>query len=205
MKLMGSSSASQVGTPPAISVPRGSHIEFSGFSTKCLRNPKMCDGSFVIGVKVKISDVTTDGLLFSTSGHNTSVVGTSLFLKDSNLMVIIRTVSRIWEVSAPASSLVADTLKYFQIEWNYMQDIVLRIEDVPYSAPYTVVAPMPLSSEDTKDMITFGGVDLFFNWFSFTMESYDNWLRGRIHNAGNLFCELSYDISCNVLFIIQTL
>ena len=184
-KLSAAASAVQVGGISSIHIPRASPIELHGLNTLCLRNPKMCSGSFSIVVKLAMSDISTDGIIFSTSGDNTSIVGTTVLLKDSNVMVNIRTVSRLWKVSGPASALVGNTLKFFKIEWSYSGNIILIIEGTRYSAPYTVVGPMPFASDDSKGVMTFGGVDLSFNWFSLKTESYDSWERKRIHSAGN--------------------
>ncbi len=185
--LPGATGAVQVADVAAIFIPRASPIELYGFNIICLRNPKMCGGSFTIGLMVLMTDLSLDGLIFSTTAYNTSIVGSSVFVKDSNLVVVIRTVSRIWKVSAPASALLGDTLKFVQIIWSYLDDITIKIAGVAYTAPYTVVPHMPLAGDDSRGVIRFGGVDLTSSRFSFYVESYEEWLEKRIHTAGNKF------------------
>lgn len=185
MLLSGAESSVTVDDKPAIFIPKTSLIQLCGFNIICLRNPQMCSGSFKFLFRVSMTDVSTDGIIFSTSGDNTSIVGTSVFLINSNLVVVIRTVTRIWSVSAPADSLVGDTLEYVLIIWSYPGDITLKVKGVAYTAPYTVVPlRIPLAGDDLKNVIKFGGVDLNLNWVSLEVESYDVWLRKRIRDAG---------------------
>lgn len=189
MKLTGAEREMQVGGSSGVFIPRSSPIELHGFNTICLRNPKMCGGSFAFGFNLYLPDVSTDGIIFSTTGHDTSIVGTSLLLEGSNVVASVRTVSRIWKVLAPASGLsnVNNDFMYVDLIWNYDYEIKLKIEGTPHTAPYTVVTHIPLAEDDLKNVMRFGGVDLSTNLIQLKIEPYDDWLRKKIHHAGNIF------------------
>ena len=162
----------------------------------------MCGGSFSLGLKLYLPDVSTDGIIFSTTGLNTSIVGTSLLLEGSNLLASVRTVSRIWKVSAPASDLSnGNDLGYVNLIWNYDEEINLKIRGNSFKAPYTVVNHIPLAEDDFKSVMKFGGVDLSTGYISLSIESYDDWLKKKIHPAGNIYFYLFYIYFYFFLFV----
>lgn len=185
MKLTGAESEVTVGTSLTAFIPRSNPVELYGVNTICLRNPKMCDGSFSLGIKLDLSDLSADGIIVSTTGHNTSIVGTSLFLKGSNLFASVRTVSRIWEVSAPASSLTnVDEVVCVDLFLNYDGEMRLHFNGLSHRARYTVAAHMPLADDQVKNVIKFGGVDLRTNWIDLEIFPYSNSLYRKYQHAG---------------------
>ncbi|XP_028392974.1 uncharacterized protein LOC114517441 isoform X2 [Dendronephthya gigantea] len=185
MRLSGAESFVKVGGKPGYLIPTTSHIELSGLNILCLWDPKKCSGSFVIGIQISVKDVSVDGVIFSTSGHNTSVVGTSLFLKDSNLVVAIRTATRIWTVTAPASGLDRDNFTYVMIYWQYNNDISLEIDRIPYTAPYKVVPGVPYNGDLFPGVIKLGGTEFIINWFTLDIIPYTTSFNKRIQYAAD--------------------
>ena len=159
----------------------------------------MCDGSFSLGIKLVLSDLSADGIIISTTGHNTSIVGTSLFLKGSNLFASVRTVSRIWEVSAPASGLSSvDELVYVDLFWNYNGEMSLNFKGLSHRARYTVAAHMPLADDQAKNVMKFGGVDLSTNWISVKILPYSYSLYRKYQHAGifKIKCGDTQSVQC---------
>ena len=142
----------------------------------------MCPGSFVFSFKLRMADVSTNGIIFSTTGQNTSVVGTSLRIKDSKLVASVRTISRIWEASVPAASLVDESL--VQMKWSYIGELTLNVTGTVETVPYTVVSPIPVANEDLKDIVEFGEVGLTTGSVNFSITEYEDMQAKRIALAG---------------------
>lgn len=192
MRLSGAEGFVKVGGKSGYLISRTSYIELTGLNILCFWNPKKCFGSFVIGIIISLKDVSAGGIIFSTSGDNTSVVGTSLFLKDSNLVVAIRTDSRVWTVTAPASNLVRDDFTYVRISWHYNNDISLKIDGIPYTAPYKVVPRLPYNGDRFTGVVKLGGIEFVLNWFDLSITPYTVSLNKRIQPAGNIQRDLSF-------------
>ena len=165
----------------AVVVPQSSAVKFHGFNIECLTNPRACHGSFVLKFALSFTDRTSDGIIFSTTGYNTSVIGTSLFLKGSELTASIRTDSRAWKVSAPID-MAANTFQNISVQWSYTGDIVLDIGSNTHVGQYSIVTHIPGESFD--GVLHVGGVDMFLYMTSFKVQSYTLEWSKRIHYAG---------------------
>ena len=171
-------------TKKGVHITTSNSVKFHGFNIPCLRNPKACPGSFQLKFVLSFTGETNDGIVFSTSGSNTSISGTSLFLKNSNLIASIRTESRIWEVSAP-TNMVVDAFEVVKINWGYNEDISLQLGSNTFTRNYLSVSQLPTSDEDSNGFLSVGGIDIWLNWMSFKVEDYDEEWRKKIHHGGN--------------------
>ncbi len=168
----------------AVRIPKSTTVKFHGFNLPCLANPQACHGSFSLKFVLSFTDETDDGIIFSTTADNTSIVGTSLFLKDSNLIASIRTESRIWKVSAPINMAVNE-FKVIKIKWSYNESITLQIGSDSYSGIYLIVSRLPKSGEDLNEVLSVGGVDMLLHLTTFKAQDYDEEWSKKIHYGGN--------------------
>ena len=165
----------------AIHVPKSSAVKLHGFNVQCLTNPRACHGSFALKFVLSFTNKTDDGIIFSTTGYNTSVVGTSLFLEGSELVASVRTNSRAWNISSPIVKSV-NTFQNITVKWSYTGDIVLDIDSNTRAEKYSIVTHSP--GEHFDGVFNVGGIDMFLRMTSFKVQSYDLEWSKRIHYGG---------------------
>ena len=170
---------------PGVRITTSNSVKLHGFNNPCLKNPKECHGSFQLKFLLSFTDETADGIIFSTTGYNTSVIGTSLFLKDSNLIASIRTESRKWEVSAPAN-MRGNAFEVIKVNWDYNEDISLKLGADTYTKKYLLVSPLPKSDEDLNGVLSVGGINVLLHQTSFKVEDYDEEWEKKTRCGGNI-------------------
>lgn len=173
--------AEQSQSENAVHVPKSSAVKLHGFNIQCLTNPRACHGSFTLKFMLSFTDETNDGIIFSTTGYNTSVFGTSLFLEGSELVASVRTNSRAWKISAPITMSV-NTFQNITVSWSYTGDIVLDIDSNTRAEKYSVVTHIP--GEHFDGVLNVGGIDMLLYMTSFRAQSYDLEWSKRIHYGG---------------------
>lgn len=167
----------------AVHIPKSSAVKFHGFNIPCLAKPKACHGNFMLKFFLSFTNETDEGIIFSTSGFNTSVVGTSLFLKNSKLIASIRTKSREWKASAPMNMAV-NAFQIIKINWGYNEAIKLTIDTDTYIETYMTVSHIPESGEDLNGVLSVGGIDMLLRFSAFKVEDYDGEWSKRVQYGG---------------------
>ena len=168
----------------AVYIPRSSTVKLHGFNVPCLTNPQACLGNFTFKLVFSFTDESANGVIFSTTGYNTSVIGTSLFLKNSKLTASVRTKSRNWTVSGPAD-MTANVVQSVEINWRYDAELTLKMDSATYQAELSMVPHTPTSGVDLKGILNVGDIDMYLHSFSFEALPYDNEWARKIQNGGN--------------------
>ena len=136
-----------------------------GFDNPCLVNPKQCAAGFVISLSIILKPYSSEGFILTTSNYNKSAVGTSLFVEDGQLVTIIQTETRVWNVSGPVPPVLNCSVR---ITWSYEEEVTMKIGNSRYNNMYVIRDHFVESTHNSSLVI--GGRHLDFVMSDFMIE-----------------------------------
>ena len=139
-----------------------SQLRLFGFNNPCLSNPRSCLRDIEISMQISLVEATGNGFLFTTSDYNTSALGFSLFVKDQEIVAIVRTETRVWRASGPVQGVV-NNLGLIQVKWAYDEKLKLTIGSDSFYGELVLAKHVGRVDETPSTVIKVGG------WLDFSI------------------------------------
>ena len=124
-------------------------------------------------MQISLVEATGSGFLFTTSDYNTSALGFSLFVKDQEIVAIVRTETRVWKAAGPVQGVV-NNFVYVIVEWAYDKKLKLDVGSDSFYGELVLAEHVGRVDETPSTVIKVGGsLDFSIVYVSVTLKEMD--------------------------------